>query len=58
MSLDQFLTSVAEREGISPEDAREHARAVLVTLREAVGEQEFRDVTVQLPDEYEATLTR
>jgi hypothetical protein len=29
-----------------------------VTLREAVGEREFRDVTVQLPDEYEATLTR
>jgi uncharacterized protein (DUF2267 family) len=58
MSLDQFLTSVAEREGVSPEDAREHARAVLVTLREAVGEREFRDVTVQLPDEYEATLTR
>ncbi len=58
MSLDQFVAGVAEREGVGPEDARDHARAVLVTLREAVGEQEFRDVTVQLPDEYEAALTR
>jgi uncharacterized protein (DUF2267 family) len=58
MSLDQFLAGVAEREGVGPEDAREHARAVLATLREAVGEEEFRDVTVQLPHDYEAALTR
>jgi uncharacterized protein (DUF2267 family) len=58
MSLDQFVAGLAGREGVDPEEAREHARAVLVTLREAVGEQEFRDITVQLPDEYEAALTR
>jgi uncharacterized protein (DUF2267 family) len=34
------------------EQAAEHARAVLTTLREAVGEQEWRDTADQLPDEY------
>jgi uncharacterized protein (DUF2267 family) len=58
MSLDEFLRRVAEREGVDPDQAREHARAVLVTLREAVGDEEFRDVTVQLPDEYLTALTR
>jgi uncharacterized protein (DUF2267 family) len=58
MSLDQFVDRVAGREGVDPNDAREHVRAVLVTLREAVGEEEFRDITVQLPDEYEAALAR
>jgi uncharacterized protein (DUF2267 family) len=58
MSLDEFVRRVAEREGVDPEQAREHARAVLVTLREAVGDEEFRDVTVQLPDEYLTALTR
>jgi uncharacterized protein (DUF2267 family) len=58
MSLDEFVRRIAEREGVDAEQAREHARAVLVTLREAVGEKEFRDITVQLPDEYLTTLTR
>jgi uncharacterized protein (DUF2267 family) len=58
MSLDQFVGRVAQLEGVDVERAREHGRAVLVTLRETVGEGEFRDVTVQLPDEYVATLTR
>jgi uncharacterized protein (DUF2267 family) len=58
MSLDRFVERVAEREGVDAPHAREHARAVLVTLREAVGEQEFLDITVQLPDEYVTALTR
>ena len=58
MSLDRFVSRVALREGVDVEEAREHARAVLVTLREAIGEQEFLDVTVQLPDEYVTALTR
>jgi uncharacterized protein (DUF2267 family) len=33
-------------------------RAVLVTLREAIADDEFYDVTVQLPEEYEAVLAR
>ncbi|MGH2815764.1 MAG: DUF2267 domain-containing protein, partial [Actinomycetota bacterium] len=51
MSLERFVERVAGREGVPPETARGHARAVLSTLREAVGE-EFYDVTVQLPPEY------
>jgi uncharacterized protein (DUF2267 family) len=51
MSLERFVGRVAGREGVSPEEARNHAWAVFATLREAVGE-EFYDVTVQLPPEY------
>jgi uncharacterized protein (DUF2267 family) len=56
MSVDEFLARVAEREGVGVEDARDHARAVIRTLREAVGDQEFIDVTVELPREYESVL--
>jgi uncharacterized protein (DUF2267 family) len=58
MALDEFVRRVAEREGVSEADAREHAHAVLVTLREAVGDDEFFDVTVQLPQDYEPVLAR
>jgi uncharacterized protein (DUF2267 family) len=51
MDLERFVGRVVEREGVAPEQARLHARAVFTTLREAVGE-EFYDVTVQLPPEY------
>jgi uncharacterized protein (DUF2267 family) len=53
MKLDDFVRRVAEREGISLDTAFEHVRAVLSTLRDAVGEQEFLDVTSQLPGEYD-----
>jgi uncharacterized protein (DUF2267 family) len=56
MSLDQFVTRVAERTGHSVEQARDDVRAVMVTLREAVGDDEFFDVAVQLPREYDAVL--
>jgi uncharacterized protein (DUF2267 family) len=55
MRLEEFLRRVAEREGVAPEQAREHAQAVFATLREAVGE-EFFDVTVQLSGEYRTLL--
>ncbi|HEY3241128.1 MAG TPA: hypothetical protein VGL92_16300 [Acidimicrobiia bacterium] len=42
---------MAEREGVSLEQAREHALAVFDVLREAVDE-EFFDIAVQLPNEY------
>ena len=58
MKLDAFVRRVAEREGILFDQALEHVRAVLTTLREAVGEQEFLDVTVQLPDDYKALVGR
>jgi uncharacterized protein (DUF2267 family) len=38
--------------------ALEHVSAVLRAVREAVGEQEFLDVTSQLPAEYEALVWR
>jgi uncharacterized protein (DUF2267 family) len=58
MTLDEFVSRVAEREGVSLLDARDHARAVLAALREAVGDDEFFDVTVQLPEEYGLLLAR
>lgn len=58
MKLDAFLRQVAQREGISLERAREHVAAVLRTLQDAVGEQEFLDVTAQLPDDYSALVKR
>jgi uncharacterized protein (DUF2267 family) len=53
MSFDEFVDRVREREGdIGEDSARDHARAVLVTLREAVGDDEFYDAAVQLPRDY------
>jgi len=57
MSLDEFVRRVAEREGISLEAAREHVAAVLATLRELLPDAEWRDVTAQLPRDYEALAT-
>src|SRR5258705_11611334 len=56
MSLEEFLHEVADREGATPDDARQHARAVFSTLRRAVDEDEFEEVIAQLPDEYTALL--
>jgi uncharacterized protein (DUF2267 family) len=56
MTLERFLERIAEREGVGPFDASEHARAVFATLREAVGDDEFFDVTVQLPPDYGVLL--
>jgi uncharacterized protein (DUF2267 family) len=57
MSIDDFLERVAGREAVTPEEAREHVRAVLATLRDSVDE-EFFDVRAQLPPEYSAVLPR
>ena len=54
MSLDDFVRRVAQREGISPDAAREHVAGVLSTLHELLPDAEWRDVTAQLPREYEA----
>jgi uncharacterized protein (DUF2267 family) len=58
MSLDKFLARVAEREGTNTFEAREHTRAVLATLREAVGDDEFFDVSAELPGDYAPVLAR
>jgi uncharacterized protein (DUF2267 family) len=55
MSLDDFVQRVAEREGITPDQAREHIRAVLATLHDAVDDEYF-DVRVQLPPSYASVL--
>jgi uncharacterized protein (DUF2267 family) len=58
MSLDEFLQRIADLEGTTPDQAEEHARAVFATLRQTVGEKEFRDVTAQLPKEYAVLFVR
>jgi uncharacterized protein (DUF2267 family) len=58
MSLDAFVRRIAEREGVTPDEAREQARAVFATLREAVPEREFDDVVAQLPRDYAAVTAR
>jgi uncharacterized protein (DUF2267 family) len=54
LPLAEFVRTIAEREGVPPEAAREHARAVLSTLREAVSDKELSDTLAQLPDDYRA----
>jgi uncharacterized protein (DUF2267 family) len=58
LSLDEFIERVAEREGVSPDQARRHARAVFATLREAIAQKEFADTLAQLPREYVDALVR
>lgn len=58
MKLDAFIRQVAQREGISVDRAREHVAAVLRTLQDAFGEQEFLGVTAQLPADYNALVER
>ncbi|HEY4427098.1 MAG TPA: DUF2267 domain-containing protein [Solirubrobacteraceae bacterium] len=58
MTLEEFVRAVAEREAVTPPEAREHTRAVLATLREAITPKEWFDMTSQLPDEYRAVLAR
>jgi uncharacterized protein (DUF2267 family) len=58
MSLQEFERRVAEREGVVPAEAHEHARAVLATLREAVSPKEWLDVNAQLPQEFAAVAAR
>jgi len=52
MSLEEFLQTVAERAGVGVEEAREYARAVLSTVRDAVTEKEFQDLTSELARAY------
>lgn len=56
LSLEDFVRVVAELEGVPPDAAREHARAVVSTLRDAVSDKEFADTMTQLPDQYQVLL--
>jgi uncharacterized protein (DUF2267 family) len=56
MSLDELAELVGELEGVSTDHAREHAQAVIRTLREAISEKEFDDLFAELPDEFRSLL--
>jgi uncharacterized protein (DUF2267 family) len=56
MSAERFMQRIAEREGVTPAVARQHGRAVFAALRDAVGDDERFDVTVQLPPDLAAEL--
>jgi uncharacterized protein (DUF2267 family) len=58
MKLDDFVGRIAEREGVGPLIASEHARAVFGALREAIGDEELFDVLSQLPPDYKSALAR
>jgi uncharacterized protein (DUF2267 family) len=58
ISLEEFVTGIAEREGVPPAEARRDTRAVFATLRESVGDDEFADIRAQLPDDYTELLAR
>jgi uncharacterized protein (DUF2267 family) len=54
--VDEFVRRLADRTGHSVEQARDDVRSLMVTLREALGDDEFFDVAVQLPREYDPVL--
>jgi uncharacterized protein (DUF2267 family) len=54
MNLGEFLTLVAERAGVGPDQARDYAGAVLATIHDAVTEKEYRDLLSELPRSYVA----
>jgi uncharacterized protein (DUF2267 family) len=53
---EQFVHRVAERERAPDVVAREHARAVLTTVRESVTVDEWQDTVSELPREYDELL--
>jgi uncharacterized protein (DUF2267 family) len=57
LTLEQFLDEIARLEGADRDEARDHARAVLLALQRIVPEKEWSDTWAQLPDEYRR-LTR
>ncbi|MDQ1622048.1 MAG: hypothetical protein QOH19_466 [Actinomycetota bacterium] len=50
--VDEFVRRVAERASVDGEVAREAARAMMLTLREAVAPGEWDEVTAQLSADY------
>ncbi|MEU6788034.1 DUF2267 domain-containing protein [Nonomuraea angiospora] len=58
VTLEEFVRRIATREGVSPERAREHAKAVFAMLRESIAGEEYADVAGRLPDEYRTLLPR
>ena len=50
--LHEFLKQVSDRTGLNDRDTRAGAGAVLMTVREAAGEEEYGHLLGQLPAEY------
>ncbi len=51
LSLNEFLERAAAREGVSPSEARDHTRAVMDTVAEAVTGREMNHLRELLPEE-------
>jgi len=51
-SLEEFFRRVSIREGVPLETAREHARAVISVLVDALSKGEIEDIRAQLPVEF------
>jgi uncharacterized protein (DUF2267 family) len=50
--VDDFIKQVSERTGLTDEDTRDGAGAVLATLREALSGEDYRHIIGQLPAGY------
>jgi uncharacterized protein (DUF2267 family) len=57
MSMDEFVSRVAEREGVGRDEAEQHARLVFATLREIISGKEFADMAAQLSRDYAPLLS-
>lgn len=57
MELVEFVERVDDRTGVDLETGEDYARAVLGTLRETIGDDEFADIARELPREYLEVLT-
>jgi uncharacterized protein (DUF2267 family) len=54
--LIEFVRQVSKRTGMSEDDARAGAAAVLTVLRETLGQEGYRHLTGQLPSEYDGLV--
>jgi uncharacterized protein (DUF2267 family) len=52
IGVQDFIRQVSKRTGLTGEDARAGAGAVLAALREGLSEEEYRHLIGQLPTEY------
>jgi uncharacterized protein (DUF2267 family) len=52
VAADDFIRQLSSRTGLKAEDARAGAGAVLDTLRETLGAEDYRHFLAQLPNEY------
>jgi uncharacterized protein (DUF2267 family) len=58
LRLETFIQRITAREGVCIIEATLHARAVFRALRGALGEQEYRDIAGELPQDYVEALAR